>query len=968
MTVAALLFSLAPAARAQGWRRFDVAPETLVPAVRGAGAAYERTWNDLLVAQLRARAAKADSAERLAALARRVADAEPVALGSHVGADALTLARRWNARQRDARVRAAVAESLGVALQATGRVAESESALREALQLFASLGERRREAWLWGTLGTGRFNTGDYPAADSLYRRALAARRAIGDSSLAARALNTLGSVALERGRYPEALAWFAEARRVRTTLGERGPLAATLSYMSEAARRTGRADSARTWLAQALELATAAGDSARVADVAVHLADVRADEGDAAAANALAERAVAIAAPARLVRTVAGARHAQGKALARTGRFTDAARQLDEAATLARGAGDVRALAEVLVSLGDARLALRETRSAREALREADSLGAALGAPALRARARIDLGIARRLEGDASGAVRDGEAALAGAVELGDSVLVLHAATSLGELAWDRGDAAGARAWFARAAEALGDSGSAESIGSRNNLAILDDHAGRYAAAESGFRSAYDHARAAGLPEHAWHSQLGLGDVAERRGDVPAALDAYRAAVATIDSLRGEQHDAGGAIGFFANRLFAYEALVHLLGTLDSREPGHGHGDEAFLWAERARGRSLLDLMRAAGRSEAPESPVSLERARMLVPGADAALLVFSTGDSSSTGWLVRRGGATRFTLPPARVLRLRVEALRRALATPGGADEPRVRESSRALAALLLGPALAASPAPRRLVIVPDGALALLPFGALELPARPGGPRWAIERFDLAYAPSVSALAALPRAPVPPSAGILAVANPDFGAGSRLAPLPATARELVALSALAPPRPFASLEGAHATRSAVLAQMSFASGGIVHLATHGTADAIDPARSGLWFAAEEGEPRLLSAADVAALHLSAGLVTLSACESGLGRLERGEGVLGLPRAFLAAGATSVVVSLWSVPDAPTATLMSRFYERLLRGGAARDHALADAQRALLRDPATRDPSTWAPFVLVGASGPLAR
>ena len=144
------------------------------------------------------------------------------------------------------------------------------------------------------------------------------------------------------------------------------------------------------------------------------------------------------------------------------------------------------------------------------------------------------------------------------------------------------------------------------------------------------------------------------------------------------------------------------------------------------------------------------------------------------------------------------------------------------------------------------------------------------------------------------------------------------------------------------------------------------MHLATHGEANEAEPARSGLWLAWEGTGPGFLSVGDILGRRLSADLVTLSACETGLGRLERGEGVLGLARAYLAAGARSVVVSLWKVNDRSTALLMERFYRPLLTRGMPRESALARAKRALLADPQTRSPFHWAPFVLIGAGGPL--
>jgi CHAT domain-containing protein len=240
---------------------------------------------------------------------------------------------------------------------------------------------------------------------------------------------------------------------------------------------------------------------------------------------------------------------------------------------------------------------------------------------------------------------------------------------------------------------------------------------------------------------------------------------------------------------------------------------------------------------------------------------------------------------------------------------------------------------------------------------------------------------------LAALGHAPVaksPPS-GIVALGDPDFGcaqvgrsaaggappgapAAGTLPRLPNTAAEIVALTSLAGARPVKVLTGAHATRDTLLDLAELPHAELLHIATHGIASESDPSRSGLWMAASDSTawPGFLSIGDIRTLKLGASLVTLSACETGLGRLERGEGVVGLMRAFLGAGAGSVVVSLWSVNDVSTAMLMNSFYRELLANGATRDVALARAKRALLARPETRAPFHWAPFVLVGESGAL--
>ena len=169
--------------------------------------------------------------------------------------------------------------------------------------------------------------------------------------------------------------------------------------------------------------------------------------------------------------------------------------------------------------------------------------------------------------------------------------------------------------------------------------------------------------------------------------------------------------------------------------------------------------------------------------------------------------------------------------------------------------------------------------------------------------------------------------------------------------------------------MRGAGAGREALLAATAQGPARVLHLATHGDPREREPARSGLWLAADStGEPTRLEAHDVLELGIVSDLVTLSACGTGLGRLTQGEGVLGLTRSFLAAGSGSVAVSLWNVDDRSTATLMREFYDGLLRLKLPRDRALAQAKRAMLRDPATAAPFHWAPFVLVGDPAPLGR
>jgi CHAT domain-containing protein len=135
------------------------------------------------------------------------------------------------------------------------------------------------------------------------------------------------------------------------------------------------------------------------------------------------------------------------------------------------------------------------------------------------------------------------------------------------------------------------------------------------------------------------------------------------------------------------------------------------------------------------------------------------------------------------------------------------------------------------------------------------------------------------------------------------------------------------------------------------------IHFATHGTYNYEQPLYSHLVFLPEEEEDGKLNVFEVFELKLNASLVTLSACETGLGNINEGDEMIGLSRAFLFAGSSAVIVSLWAVADHPTSLLMTNFYSYL------KDHSIKEALTMAQRDVIRiyPQPLYWSPFVLIG-------
>lgn len=377
---------------------------------------------------------------------------------------------------------------------------------------------------------------------------------------------------------------------------------------------------------------------------------------------------------------------------------------------------------------------------------------------------------------------------------------------------------------------------------------------------------------------------------------------------------------------------------------------------------------------------------PLSLDEIRREVLDGRALLLEYALGEERSYLWAVGPDTLQSFELPPRprieKAARRWYDALKENELAAGDA-----RKAADELGAMLLGPVeglLSGQP----LLIVADGALQYLPFGALPLAG--AGRVLLIDRHEVTSLPSASALAVLRRelADRAQASRVLAVlADPVFSQeDSRVVPdarrgAPAALRageidprqlprlrfsreEAEAIAGLVPEPLLYKALGFDASRSAVLSG-ELARYRMIHIAAHGLIDSRRPELSTIVLSLvdEQGRPQngFLRLHDVYNLELQADLVALSACETALGREIRGEGLVGLTRGFMYAGAARVLASLWSVDDRPTAVLMKSFYHHMISGGLSPAAALRKAQSEMAHDPRWSSPYYWAGFSLQG-------
>jgi hypothetical protein len=256
-------------------------------------------------------------------------------------------------------------------------------------------------------------------------------------------------------------------------------------------------------------------------------------------------------------------------------------------------------------------------------------------------------------------------------------------------------------------------------------------------------------------------------------------------------------------------------------------------------------------------------------------------------------------------------------------------------------------------------RVVIIPQDFLFLVPFPALQDPQG----KYLIEKHTLLLSPSIQVLDLTHQQQQrihSATQGVLVVGNPTMPSLStdpgmppqQLPSLPGSEQEAKAIAQLFHTQ---AIIGNQATKQELLPRLSQAR--IIHLATHGILDDLRGVFSSLALAPTSQDRGFLTAREIISLKLNAELVVLSACNTGRGKIN-GDGVLGLSRSFIGAGVPSVIVSLWSVPDAPTASLMKVFYENIKRGA---DKAQAIRQAMLQTMKSFPNPVDWAAFTLIG-------
>jgi CHAT domain-containing protein len=797
------------------------------------------------------------------------------------------------------------------------RYPEMREALHQALPLAERVGERVLAALCRGYRAECHRASGELEAALRDAERSLRELTGLGRQEDAAVNLLRIGQLRSLQGRYPDALEAFERAAREFQALGSRTYLSITLRGQAGVHRALDQTEQALSLLGRALREAEAAADREE-------------------AANALIET---------------------GKALNGLGRYSEGVGALERAWKESEAVGDREGVAHVLLHLGVARLELGELDRARPLLERCRAHCRELGLRFLAGPVLTNLGVIQERSGRSAEALDLFRAALRELEVGGDRRSTWRCVQNLGVLHLKR------REWT----EAL-----REATRAREMCVEMCRGLG-----ESG---------ALGLRRMAWESaSVGLGAVeklsSSGTGD-PAPL--LHEALRFVESGRALLLAEG-----LINRGRLLEAKVspallktHAAARLRVEELETGF--RSFLESRSPEAAAVASLRR-----ELAETYGALEQAVAQIERAErrtAELVYPRTIEPGALRELVPEGTALVLFHGRQRLFALVATSGSLRLAQVGtGTDVPalaetwlghvsaRSAEEAKAAAQLydaLLRPLEELLPGTKRLLISPDVDLAYLPFEAL---LRSEGPRSerAVERWEIAYVPSATVIARLREdaRTARRGEGLLALGDPDYGAagaagGTReagaLERLPGSGEEVRAIAALFPEGRRTVLLRQEATLGSLRGALGTAEGRLfsIHLACHGLVNRERPRLTALAFSGRE----LLRLDDLYGLRFPSELAVLSACGSGQGKLQVGEGVIGLVRGFFYAGCPRVVVANWRVSDESTRHLMEAFYRRMLADGLAPAAALREAKLEMLRagDPRAH-PWHWAGFVLWG-------
>jgi CHAT domain-containing protein/Tol biopolymer transport system component len=843
----------------------------------------------------------------------------------------------------------------GVIQTRLGRHEAAVSSMNEALDVYREKGLLGKMAAASSQLGVAEEGFANYGRALDAYGTALSMQRRTGDAVNSARELRRMGRIYhLRLNQFAKARAVYGEALSLFREAGDRRGALLTQVDMGSVETDAGDLAGAQKVFRAALREAESLKDENAQALVEFHTANLHWFRGEYEPAIAHARNALKMAESLKDDGQSAIMLNTIGLIYWTLNDYQKAMDNMDKSLALAKKAGLRLDEASAHNNIG---LVLRSAGRVDESIerfKTALAIDKELKSDWAEAYDLRNLSISLLMKGDLAEAGSAATESLALADKIGDRINSAKAQLQVAEILLSKGDDVHALEQFKKAAEL---------------------------------------ASSAGTPETLWRALRGTGKTKKALNDRAGAVESYKKAVDIVETMRASIKAGELKGGFLDDKQDLYEELILLL--LDAKD-----ANGAFAYSERARSRSFIDLLgsstvkapdEASGKAYEEVKRLKNKREEIVRGGGQAGelqkadeqiavavnrlretapeLVSFVSvepvdvnralaalgGDAVLLEYVVTAKEIVIFALGGEKVEAVRVPWDRKELeklvleyrkliqdGAPLG-DRPKTLSSA------LIEPVKKWVGTGSALAIAPHGVLHYLSFAPL-----PVDNETLLEKKALFYVPSVSVFEHTIKRRLPTGSGkvkALAVGDPDLG-GLAMS-LPLSELEAKSLKWVFPESEI--LTGGAATKKKVVQDAPKFQ--IVHIASHGQFDPADPLMSGLSLAPSEGTDGVLRAKEVFAMTLSADLVTLSACQTGLGKVTKGDEIIGLNRAFLHSGAHSLLSTLWRVDDMASAVLVKHFYRELETSTKA--EALRKAQLIVKRR--FPHPSYWAGFTLVG-------
>jgi CHAT domain-containing protein/Tfp pilus assembly protein PilF len=926
-------------------------------------------------------------------------------------ARALEIYQEAEKRSRGTGNRLLTAESLNKeawVLILLGRIADALENCRQLLEISRELGNSGIEAYAYLDNGEANYHTGDILGAIECYQRALSLWTGSSNPTAQAQTLRVLGSAYADLGRHREALDSYKKAQSLFTAAFHKHGQALTLSGLGQLYAYMGENQRALGFLEEANNRLSAIGDPVGLGMVLNGMAAIYADLGQQEAALDFYRKALRSYEKANVPKAVAGQLLMIGQIYLAADNATGALEYDKKALLIARSLGDHRVETNVLRSIGGVEQFLGQPDDAIQSFNQALSLARRHGDLLAEGAIFDDLGSFHESESRLSESLASYQQALQVNRVTGIPIDLLATLCHIARIQRRQGSFQDAMSTLK---EALGIIESLRSgievPGLRISLlastqrtfeTYIDMLMQQYIGEGSGEAGALalltsEKARARGLLDLLTESR---GEI--RRGISPELLASEQALLRSLNEkdLRRKQLLRGDHAQEEAERLSAEIRDLNLL-------------------YDRLLAKIKVESNQYATLTQ--PRPLELKEIQDQVLDGETLLLEYALGEERSYLWAVTWEGIAGYELPA----RERIESLARRVRElltvrqrldpketasemhrRATAADAQYRKAAAELSRMVLGPA-AGRLGGRRLLIVADGLLQRLPFAALPVPGKVAGdstPIPLIAEHEIVVLPSASTLSILRhevagrkpatksiavfadpvferddprlRKPIPAKAPLPIQDSDDAGrfrfralrGGVDFGRLLSSRREAEAILSVVPAGSGVMWAGLDANVERALSP-SLADYRIVHFATHGVLDDKYPNLSGVVLSTMDGQARerngFLRMPDIFNLNLPADLVVLSACNTALGKDVRGEGLIGLVRGFMYAGAARVVASLWAVDDESTAELMKSFYEKMLKEGMSPAAALRGAQMGMCKHNRWSAPYYWAGFVLQG-------